>query len=266
MNIHSTKSAVALLLSAVIIITTTTTTTHAFVVVPKKTSPLVLLFGVKWDPTQTAAEVEEDKVFVEFPTPAQRRTLKKAVTKLQARKELATLVLSSEDGGLNNDVDVVAENDIMDGDDDEEEEVSLFQTAVLQQIWELMDTKQTEVVQVRGLSRHNKKLVFQAAEQLCWELEDYRIEEQRNKNNNAQKNENENETAEKENDDSDDSQDVVTVSLLSTKGHAAILYCPTVLDLDHPNKIVLRTSVGQKNVWKARVKAPRDNRGQVIPV
>jgi hypothetical protein len=203
------------------------------------------LFGVKWDPSQTAQEAEE-KVFVEFPTPAQRKTLRKEVGKLQARKELATFSMPEDGAGVRE----------VTNDDD-----SLFETGILKQIWDLLEEGEIEVIQIRGLSRSDKKYAHAAAEHLCYEMEEYYYS-----------------TVvmggKDDDDDDDDDQDEEEVdvlaprevTLLSSKGHSAILYCPTMLELDHPNKIVLRTSVGQKNTWKPREKAPRDDRGQIIPI
>jgi hypothetical protein len=57
---------------------------------------------------------------------------------------------------------------------------------------------------------------------------------------------------------------VLPVALLETKGHTCLIYSPT-LPVDHENKFIkLRTSVGMKNTWMPREKAPRDYRGQII--
>ena len=203
--------------------------------------PSSILFGLRWDPKKTNREAE--KVFVDFPTPAQRKTLKKEVQKLQSRKLLVAISMPQDDDGAN----WIMEQGDDENDEDQEYECP-FETSTVQAVWDAFIDNETEVLQVRGLSRNNKASVFTVAEILCWALETLQEESIADSH------------------DDDDDKDAIPheVTLLSTKGHAAILYCP-VLELDHPNKIVLRTSVGQKNVWKARVKAPRDNRGQIIP-
>ena len=99
----------------------------------------------------------------------------------------------------------------------------------LQELWSTLSDN--EMILVRGISKDDKKLVYRTAQRICASLETI--------------------------------QSDLAVTLLSTKGHTAILYCPS-LPLDHPLHIPLRTSVGQKNKWRARTKPARDNRGQVI--
>jgi hypothetical protein len=104
-----------------------------------------------------------------------------------------------------------------------------FSVATLQSLWS--DLSQNELVLVRGLSKSDKKFVWGTAERICAELETV--------------------------------QSDLPVSLISTKGHTAVIFCPS-LPLEDPLHVPLRTSVGQKNTWRARVKPPRDERGQVI--
>lgn len=99
----------------------------------------------------------------------------------------------------------------------------------LQELWSTLS--ENEMILVRGISKDDKKWVYKTAERICASLETIQSE--------------------------------FPVTLLSTRGHTAILYCPS-LPLDHPLHIPLRTSVGQKNKWRARAKPARDNRGQVI--
>jgi hypothetical protein len=115
-----------------------------------------------------------------------------------------------------------------------EESYGPFSESTMQDIWKLLN--ENELVQIRGIAREDKKHVFGLADRLCLELEMMQ---------------------------SEDDEVLLPVALLSTKGHVAIIYSPT-LELDHPNRVPLRTSVGQKNTWTARIKAPRDHRGQII--
>ena len=104
-----------------------------------------------------------------------------------------------------------------------------FTPATLQGLWN--DLSKNELVLVRGISKSDKKEVWGTAERICAELETIQSE--------------------------------LPVSLISTKGHTAVIFCPS-LPLEDPLHVPLRTSVGQKNTWRARVKPPRDERGQVI--
>lgn len=104
-----------------------------------------------------------------------------------------------------------------------------FSSDTLNLLWS--DLVKNELVLVRGISRGDKKFVYGTAERLCAELETIQSE--------------------------------FSVTLLASKGHTATLYCPS-LPLDDPLHVPLRTSVGQKNTWRARQKALRDNRGQII--
>jgi len=113
-----------------------------------------------------------------------------------------------------------------------------FSDEALKSIWELL--QQHELLQIKGFASATKdrKVVYPLAMQLCLQLE---FEQERQINDDV----------------------TLPVAMISYKGHSAIIYSPT-LPNDHPKKFILRTSVGQKNIWKARNKAPRDNRGQII--
>lgn len=110
-----------------------------------------------------------------------------------------------------------------------EESEGPFSTETLSEVWNLL--AQNELVLVRGISKEHKKRIFDTAERLCAELETI--------------------------------QDEFPVTLLSMKGHTALIFSPA-LSTDHPSHVPLRTSVGQKNTWRARPKPVRDNRGQII--
>ena len=178
--------------------------------VPKWTTynPTNSALNVLWDPRN----VDDDSGFVDFPTPEQKSALRKEASKRQARKKLATLHIPGE------------------------ETYGPFSEGTMETIWGLL--REHELLQVRGISKEERRHVFGLAERLCLELEMTQ-------------------TTAKEDDV------ILPVALLSTKGHAAVIYSPT-LDLNDPKKFPLRTSVGQKNTWTARVKAPRDHRGQII--
>ena len=152
-----------------------------------------------YDPKSTSDE------FIDFPTPSQRTELKKEASKRLARKDLEDFVLPQD------------------------ESFGPFSTDTITDLWKAL--LENELVQVRGVARDERKLVFGIAERLCAELELY--------------------------------QEELPVSLLSTKGHTALLYSPTLPE-GHDQHVTLRTSVGQKNTWRARPKPLRDNRGQVI--
>lgn len=110
-----------------------------------------------------------------------------------------------------------------------EESRGPFSANTLQELWDLLSVN--ELVLLRAVSKEDKKSVFSTAARLCAELETI--------------------------------QTNFPVSLLSTKGHTALIFSPS-LPLDHPLHVPLRTSVGQKNKWRARVKPLRDNRGQIM--
>ncbi len=110
-----------------------------------------------------------------------------------------------------------------------EETEGPFSDKTLQALWSVVSDN--ELVVVRGISSQEKKWVYGIAERLCADLETI--------------------------------QSDLPVTLLSTKGHAAVIFCPS-LPFEHPLHVPLRTSVGQKNKWRPRTKRPRDNRGQII--
>jgi hypothetical protein len=91
---------------------------------------------------------------------------------------------------------------------------------------------ENELVEVRGVSKNKVKQVFTTLTRLSMELE---IEMQKN------------------------------VCLVRPKGFSGVLYSPADdEDESHPDRIKLHTSVGHKNVWTKRSKAPRDQRGQIV--
>jgi hypothetical protein len=118
----------------------------------------------------------------------------------------------------------------------QEESFGNFSDETLKELWNLLG--EDEIIEVRGIAKDEKKVAFQVATRLCLELE---FEQERKINDKA----------------------ILPVALLWKKGHSAVLYSPT-LDLDHPKKFLLRTSVGQKNTWTERSKSPRDFRGQIV--
>ena len=105
---------------------------------------------------------------------------------------------------------------------------------------------ENEMIELKGICRDSLRDVFQTAKLFCEELEELIAP-----------------VGSDEDGEEDEDSIYLPVALMSTKGHTALIYCPT-LPVDHPDKLVLRTSVGQKNVWKERPKAPRDGRGQII--
>jgi hypothetical protein len=120
------------------------------------------------------------------------------------------------------------------GDDEPETmENPLFSKETIDQLAQLL--KENELVEVRAVSIDAIKQVFDTLNLLCFEL-------------------------------SSDMQN--QVALVYYKGHSGVLYSPMDYDVDetnsNPSRIKLRTSVGQKNVWTKRVKAPRDARGRIV--
>lgn len=85
-----------------------------------------------------------------------------------------------------------------------------------------------ELVQVRGISLGNKRMIFQEAEALTYELN---LEMGGN------------------------------VEMVDLKGHAATFYSAS--PDKKKRKIILRTSY-QEGAWEKRPKKPRDHRGQII--
>ncbi|OEU17286.1 hypothetical protein FRACYDRAFT_184503 [Fragilariopsis cylindrus CCMP1102] len=157
---------------------------------------------VLWDPLN---EIEHDVGLVEFPTDKQRMAIKKEAKQRKSRKQLPYFSLSEEE---------------MNGEWSDE----TFST-----VWKQLT--ETEMMEIKGVCRTDRRAVFRQAKLFCEELEDMISS--------------------------------LPVALISTKGHTALIFCPT-LPQEHPDKFILRTSVGQKNVWRSRPKALRDNRGQII--
>lgn len=209
---------------------------------------------------------------VDFPTPQQRVELKKEARRREARKTLATFVLPPPPALPSR----VGDGDGNDGSGPQP--LLLFSDDTFQDLWSALS--EHELVLVKGVTPGQRKAVYPTAVRLCEEMEERLVEAEVDEEENDD--EEEIDAEEEEVDDTDDPDEadddeydgdspsyfslpVLPVALLSTKGHTALIYCPT-LPLDHPNKFVLRTSVGQKNVWSARIKAPRDHRGQIVKV
>ena len=83
-----------------------------------------------------------------------------------------------------------------------------------------------ELVEVRGISKDEKKMAFAVCQQLAFELSV---------------------AADK------------PVDLVESKGHVGTFYCPGEME----DRIILRSSY-KDGAWTKRPKAPRDNRGQII--
>jgi hypothetical protein len=180
---------------------------------------------VIWDPHN----VEGLPAFVNFPTSAQQIELKKEAKRRTARKQMPLFFFKEEE---------------MNGP---------WSPETFQDVWNLL-TK-NEMITLKGICRNDRKLVHQTARWFCEELEDLISGSQGGDNGQV--------------DGSDDSDDddieyaTLPVEVLSYTGHSALIYCPT-LSHHHPDKFRLHTSVGQKNVWTARPKPLRDDRGQII--
>jgi len=237
---------------------------------------------VLYDPLTN--EEHAESLWVDFPTPQQRTLLKKEASKRRAGKtlptyrmpsemsvSLETLVQALEEAAmLEDEEDETAEyydieeddDDDDDGskkeeeDEDDEDMLMLYDDQTLDEIWH--ELRMNEVIQLKGVCSESRKYVYSVATWICAMLEE-RQEEQTAESSN-------------ENDEDDDDASVMAsplpmalpVAVLDTKGHTCLLYSPT-LPLDHENKfLTLRTSVGQKNSWTRREKAPRDHRGQII--
>ena len=110
------------------------------------------------------------------------------------------------------------------GDDDAEtgEEEEAFFSAVC------ADLNEHEMLQVRGVSKHNKRRVFDKSNQLA---DDLSTQMQR------------------------------PVFVVNIKGHSVTLYCGS--NDERKRKIILRSSYQEGN-WELKMKAPRDHRGQII--
>ncbi|KAG7368386.1 hypothetical protein IV203_031129 [Nitzschia inconspicua] len=164
--------------------------------------------------------------WVDFPTPSQRTELKKEAKRRIARKKMPLYFFPNEE---------------TDGP---------WSLGTFEEVWSLL--VEHEMITLRGICRKDRKSVYQTALLFCGELEDMISASQAGADND-------------EGNDDDDESNTVTlpVAVLSYQGHSALIYCPT-LPTDHPDKFLLRTSVGQKNVWTAREKPLRDDRGQII--
>lgn len=176
---------------------------------------------VLWDPRNA----ENDSGLVEFPTPSQRAEIKKEAKRRQARRAMPYFSLSDEES---------------DGPWSDE---------TVQAIWKQLT--ETEMMEIKGICREDKRDAFQTGKWFCEELEELIAPSGSD------------EVKEGDREDQKEGGIHLPVALISTKGHTALIYCPT-LPLDHPDKFILRTSVGQKNVWKRRPKALRDTSGQII--
>jgi hypothetical protein len=125
----------------------------------------------------------------------------------------------------------------------DEESNGPWSEETFQMVWDLL--VKHEMILIKGICRDERNVAYQTANWFCEEMEDLIS------------------AAHDIDDRTEDERGTLPVALLSVNGNSALIYCPT-LPLDHPDKFRLRTSVGQKNVWKARVKALRDYRGQII--
>jgi hypothetical protein len=169
---------------------------------------------------------ENDSGYVDFPTPSQRAEIKKEAKRRRARRSMPYFSFSDDETG------------------------GPWSAETIQAIWKQLT--ETEMLELKGICRQDIRNVYQTAKNFCEELEELIAPL--------------GSSSEDEGDDQEDQEDqgsYLPVALVSTKGHTALIYCPT-LPTDHPDKLVLRTSVGQKNVWKARPKPPRDISGQII--
>lgn len=189
--------------------------------------------GVLWNPLDEKSS-SSISGFVEFPTDKQRTEIKKEAKKRKSRRQLPFYKLP-----------------------DDEENIG---PEIFQEVWKKL-TK-SEMIEIKGIMPEDKRLVFQTALLFCKEMEEMISASSAD----HVKINNDSDDVYEEGDDDDEegsSAVVLPVALLSTKGHTALIYCPT-LPVDHPDKFILRTSVGQKNVWSARPKPLRDSSGQII--
>jgi hypothetical protein len=176
---------------------------------------------VLWDPRNA----ENDSGLVDFPTPSQRAEIKKEAKRRQARRDMPSFSFSAEES---------------DGPWSDE---------TVQAIWKQLT--ETEMMELKGICREDRREVFQTGKSFCEELEELIAPSGSD------------EVEEGDREDQEDGGVHLPVALISTKGHSALIYCPT-LPTDHPDKFILRTSVGQKNVWKSRPKPLRDISGQIV--
>jgi len=167
---------------------------------------------------------ENDSGYVDFPTPSQRSEIKKEAKRRRARRQMPYFSFSDEE---------------TDGQ---------WSEKTIQAIWKQLT--ETEMMELKGVCRQDLRDVYQTSRLFCEVLEDLISPDSED-------------DVENNREDHEAQSMHLPVALISTKGHTALIYCPT-LPADHPNKLVLRTSVGQKNVWKARPKALRDISGQII--
>ena len=235
-------------------------------------------------------EEHAESLWVDFPTSQQRTLLKKEASKRRARKTLPTYKMPSkmsvsvetlaqaleeaatledddeEDDEISEYYDLEepteeseSENETEDEEDEDEDDMlMLYEDQTLDEIWQ--ELRKHEVVQLKGVCSESRKYVYSVATWICAMLEERQDGETSNNKNDQD-----------DDDIHDDMNDgppplpvILPVTVLETKGHTCLLYCPT-LPLDHKDKfLTLRTSVGQKNSWTRREKAPRDNRGQII--
>jgi len=188
-------------------------------------SPTTTKLQVLWDPRN---EADHDSGLIEFPTSPQRTEIKKEAKKRKSRKQLPHFSLPEEQ---------------MDGQWSDE---------TFQAVWNQLTV--SEMIEIKGICRKDRRRTFQTAKLFCEELEDLISPS-------SGSNEENNKDGDEEG--KDEGSVCLPVALITSKGHTALIYCPT-LPVDHPDKFILRTSVGQKNLWTSRPKKLRDNRGQII--
>lgn len=133
-------------------------------------------------------------------TPTQIKTLRKEASKRMARKKLPQHFFDKYD--VNNDT---------------------FFKEISQSL------KENELIQIRGISKDNKRHVLATTEDFIDDLSVFMQQE---------------------------------VTLVEIKGFAATLFCPSDT-IDTNQKIQLRSSY-QEGQWTRRMKAPRDHRGQIV--
>jgi hypothetical protein len=214
------------ILFGLVVIIATITSIDAFYVMTASSSTSTTVLHVLWDP-RNSEDAEIGSTLVDFPTPAQRTEIKKEAAKRKARKQLHIISFPT----------------------DETDGPWSFDT--YQKVWNIL--LNDEMVELKGISHHDKKHVYQKAKAFCEEIEELV--------SSSSTGDDDDETDGDGNGEEEEAP--LPVALLSVKGHTALIYCPT-LPLDHPAKLRLRTSVGQKNVWKARPKPFRDISGKVI--
>jgi|Transcript_760 hypothetical protein len=145
-----------------------------------------------------ALDLDDDNDSVtqqDYLTPTQVKTLRKEANKRKSRKELKTLVFSDENNANQQHMAAI---------------VHLLEDS--------------ELIEIRGISRNEKRHVRRNAERLAFEIE---MELQR------------------------------PVFLLDTKGHAATYYSPGIGDFE------LRTGY-REGQWSKKPRPKRDSRGKII--